>query len=1192
MSGLGILEKDHYQRPFSPGGDEWRNAAYASADHTEEEAGDERGEEDADGQLKRDPATAIRLLVAMIAERDNCLKIASEYGLELIHAHNVVEAERDLFKVQLEVASSTIVDQGLLIAEKEVEIASLTVRCNRLSEQLRSTELKIIELSKPSPPPPAPAPAPSASSSKTSSPIPPSAEGSAAKSRSEAGANLKKKRSVKASHGAVFSHAPSLATASSYSLPRRRSIVKSQAADELVQPTGIDIDILRTYSSSSVSSVSHDSFRHQNHKDTDSVSTFTSPAQLVTKTGGGDIESDTSSITGVAMVRGSEDASSDPALAPHRVASDPNVPRLILTPTRTTRLNHHISSPALSSPRTPLTSLPADHEETFKALKESEHHLRRRVKRLSARVVELENLLEDARREVAASAVVMLAEGAEGEGRVKGKKGGKGGGDGGAEETLLNLVRELTIANRKMEEEVAETKRMLEVAQSEVAHLSGELEEAQNDMLLFGGGTPGTHIPSLNVDAQPLAFNESSPSSMASESSSPNLSTQNSNPEVQAEANASSTSLTSNTKYRSLEEDIYLSQGRGKGLRERKSMGSLFSGTGDDVKVDPVTSPEVSDTIKASDVPTSLNHKTAVDPEHSDPAKPISSPTHSRPSRRRNAGNRRSASSVSASVTSEDDASSASSRAGRRRRKRRNVDRNGGSGRRGDSLPSSTQIYLRTLHTLALSIHGRLGSADTVAMNRRLRRAFDLADLTRLSQSVISNISSDIQTLTARFPPPEPRPTPSSQSNSDEAGSIVFPIVTLVQGLLADIALLRSTLNDLSLAYYERVKERALEAASACHAAGGSMKTVGFAMGVEGGKGKVGGASNAKGSTRRGGAAAALYKSRSFGDLENPSNVIDEDVGGKVGSFAGWGAWGGWNWSPARKGSVAGEVVTGRNQGVVVEATSDTTSASSSSAAAPASAIPASTPTSPRDMSTFWGLNEVLFHNASTSSPSTSWKPSITLPGIFSTTAVTPSSTSSTTTTTNDPTHVSLTITPSSQKKAIPAPPNTSLATASAVKARFSLGRKSGSFISDTETNDTYSPSPSISTLGFSVSSKARARPTLQSLPWKPDDTVIVQSPSPLDDRSVSTPSTKVQTAGDAELRGRSASVAPSSNAAVGVKAGGGKQGTWATGGTVQVEHVWKWLAGYGSGAEVGVVDAGRRKGKGRVVEGREGVEG
>ncbi|KAJ3077152.1 hypothetical protein HDU98_007537 [Podochytrium sp. JEL0797] len=121
---------------------------------------------------------------------------------------------------------------------------------------------------------------------------------------------------------------------------------------------------------------------------------------------------------------------------------------------------------------------------------------------------------------------------------------------------------------------------------------------------------------------------------------------------------------------------------------------------------------------------------------------------------------------------------------------------------------STTQILIRSLHTTALSIHSRLASTDTVSINRRLRRAFDLTELTRLSHSVLTNIETDIQTLSSRF---AIHASPTRTPQSEEIVTIVKPMVNLVQMLLREVCDLKRSTNDLSLAYFDVMSNKALD---------------------------------------------------------------------------------------------------------------------------------------------------------------------------------------------------------------------------------------------------------------------------------------------------------------------------------------------------------------------------------------------
>ncbi|KAJ3005794.1 UNVERIFIED_CONTAM: hypothetical protein HDU68_004401 [Siphonaria sp. JEL0065] len=141
---------------------------------------------------------------------------------------------------------------------------------------------------------------------------------------------------------------------------------------------------------------------------------------------------------------------------------------------------------------------------------------------------------------------------------------------------------------------------------------------------------------------------------------------------------------------------------------------------------------------------------------------------------------------------------------------------------------SSTHVLIRSLHSVAMSINSRLLSTDTVSINRRLRRAFDLAELTRLSHSVLTNIEHDIQNMSTRFPTRSPRK--SLSQNTEDLLMIVDPMVKLVQMLLGEVASLKRGMNDLSLAYFEIVKKKAEESESVLNSprVGRSSSSVGM----------------------------------------------------------------------------------------------------------------------------------------------------------------------------------------------------------------------------------------------------------------------------------------------------------------------------------------------------------------------------
>ncbi|KAJ3300514.1 hypothetical protein HK104_011020 [Borealophlyctis nickersoniae] len=152
-------------------------------------------------------------------------------------------------------------------------------------------------------------------------------------------------------------------------------------------------------------------------------------------------------------------------------------------------------------------------------------------------------------------------------------------------------------------------------------------------------------------------------------------------------------------------------------------------------------------------------------------------------------------------------------------------------GRRNSSSEPPAHIYLRTLHKMGDQLHKRLAATDTVTLNRKIRRTFDLGELSRLSNNVIENVLADVSELASRFPaastsnrgveekgggkgvaiaPLPRRKNAVTGAASGDVETLVLPLVTLVQGMLGDNAKLRMTLNEYALSYYEKINEKSM----------------------------------------------------------------------------------------------------------------------------------------------------------------------------------------------------------------------------------------------------------------------------------------------------------------------------------------------------------------------------------------------
>ncbi|KAF9983841.1 hypothetical protein BGZ65_001363 [Modicella reniformis] len=162
------------------------------------------------------------------------------------------------------------------------------------------------------------------------------------------------------------------------------------------------------------------------------------------------------------------------------------------------------------------------------------------------------------------------------------------------------------------------------------------------------------------------------------------------------------------------------------------------------------------------------------------------------------------------------------------------------------------QSPYQLLHTLTTDLLERLNRSDTLELNRRLRRTFDMQDLSKMSNSVIENVLTDVGNLGERFrwleaqvadpidellerrsgsaPLVGESGTGSELGNQDEiqsefshddedkyaswAFSVTefFPLKHTIQEMLSEIGKLRVTINELQLSYVQKVEQDRIRA--------------------------------------------------------------------------------------------------------------------------------------------------------------------------------------------------------------------------------------------------------------------------------------------------------------------------------------------------------------------------------------------
>lgn len=124
-----------------------------------------------------------------------------------------------------------------------------------------------------------------------------------------------------------------------------------------------------------------------------------------------------------------------------------------------------------------------------------------------------------------------------------------------------------------------------------------------------------------------------------------------------------------------------------------------------------------------------------------------------------------------------------------------------------------------SLHHLGVHYFERLKATDIRALNRQLRRAFDILELSSMSNSIIDNVLADVRVIKSRFLWVEQNIVNSKEmGDSDEGGEYsqiwesdvsmedFFPLVELTETLLTEIGEMRMTLNDLQVEYVNKVE--------------------------------------------------------------------------------------------------------------------------------------------------------------------------------------------------------------------------------------------------------------------------------------------------------------------------------------------------------------------------------------------------
>lgn len=122
-------------------------------------------------------------------------------------------------------------------------------------------------------------------------------------------------------------------------------------------------------------------------------------------------------------------------------------------------------------------------------------------------------------------------------------------------------------------------------------------------------------------------------------------------------------------------------------------------------------------------------------------------------------------------------------------------------------LEEDTENPYHVLQTNAAQTLERLRATDIRALNRRLRKAFDIFELGTMSNSIIENVLTEVEALRSRFMWMEDEGCNAESWKQDVTLNDFFALVGVIQDMLTEIGQLRMTMNDLQSEYVKKVEE-------------------------------------------------------------------------------------------------------------------------------------------------------------------------------------------------------------------------------------------------------------------------------------------------------------------------------------------------------------------------------------------------
>ncbi|KAI8891350.1 hypothetical protein K501DRAFT_327941 [Backusella circina FSU 941] len=115
-----------------------------------------------------------------------------------------------------------------------------------------------------------------------------------------------------------------------------------------------------------------------------------------------------------------------------------------------------------------------------------------------------------------------------------------------------------------------------------------------------------------------------------------------------------------------------------------------------------------------------------------------------------------------------------------------------------NTVQRSTHPY-DTLYTITKATFDKINATDTRILNRKLRRVFDMTELSDMSNTILRDILSDLE-------------DDFRQLDDHQSDPYFLPLSDCIQRLLIDVSQMRLTMNDLQADYVKRIENTAMPA--------------------------------------------------------------------------------------------------------------------------------------------------------------------------------------------------------------------------------------------------------------------------------------------------------------------------------------------------------------------------------------------